>query len=798
MLQRRRSLDLVVLFALTTGAAAAACGSSTPSGSGSADGSLDAETGTVADATSPDLGGDVNGISFETGPLDADMTFDVEPSTLQTLVVTAGSSTPTLAFQATLGGVPVKAAWAIDRGELGTITPTSDPTGTFTPTGTTGGLATISAAVNGKTLTRQVFVKLTATQNGANPAIPSEQTQVPTSVGQLTSGGGVGGVGGEGLGGPVTDGPSIAALGAPSGDGSAQGLKFLYPYDATVFPRGLLAPLVMWDWTTGDADAIELTLATKSGSFSWSGTFSRPAILGTTGGKFVRQPIPQDVWDMATNSAGGPTVDGSIDRLTVSLLVAKGDTSYGPITETWTIAPARLSGTIYYNSYGTQLAKNYSGAVGGDGTFGAAVLSIHVGDTAPTLVAGTNDMTNGCRVCHSVAANGSRLIVQQADDTTSSEYALSPTGATESGLAINTTFPAMFPDGSMALSESGQLLPLPDDSTPTATTGLTTFATDLGSPAFAPNGALVAFNPMAGSGPTTPTQQLYVMTFDAKSGAFTLPTLVVDDTGKPAETRPGWPAFLPDAKSLVFHHQSAAGLDGNAEGQMTTRKGAKAQIGWTSATDAAHVTTLNALNGLDATGTSYLPTLTTPITMSCLADLQEVGNIDPDHGDDVDVNYEPTVNPVASGGYAWVVFTSRRLYGSEATIPPFCSDPRGVDLVSNITPKKLWVAAIDLGAAPGTDASHPAFYLPAQELLAGNSRGFWVLDPCRMDGATCTSGDECCDGYCEPDSTGALTCSNPPPMSVCSGVGDKCATAGDCCDPTNLCVNGFCAEKGPS
>ena len=55
------------------------------------------------------------------------------------------------------------------------------------------------------------------------------------------------------------------------------------------------------------------------------------------------------------------------------------------------------------------------------------------------------------------------------------------------------------------------------------------------------------------------------------------------------------------------------------------------------------------------------------------------------------LNYEPTVNPVATGGYAWVVFTSRRMYGNVATIPPYCSDPRGVDLVQNITTKKLWV-----------------------------------------------------------------------------------------------------------
>src|SRR6185295_16818786 len=112
----------------------------------------------------------------------------------------------------------------------------------------------------------------------------------------------------------------------------------------------------------------------------------------------------------------------------------------------------------------------------------------------------------------------------------------------------------------------------------------------------------------------------------------------------------------------------------------------------------------------------------------------------------------------------------------------------------NITTKKLWVAAVDLTQAPGTDSSHPAFYVPAQELLAGNSRGFWALDPCKQDGASCTSGDQCCNGYCEPNGPmGQLVCSDMPPGSSCSGVGDKCTTAADCCDSTNVCINGFCA-----
>src|SRR5262249_27663988 len=151
-------------------------------------------------------------------------------------------------------------------------------------------------------------------------------------------------VGGEGLGPAVSDAATLTALQNPTGSGQAQGFKFLYPYDKTVWPRGLLAPLLMWDWGLGDADAIRIQLTTTSGSFAWSGTFGRPAILAQTNGKFVRHPIPQDVWAMATDTAGGPTINNVTDRLVVSLTIAKAGLAYGPITETWTIAPARLAG----------------------------------------------------------------------------------------------------------------------------------------------------------------------------------------------------------------------------------------------------------------------------------------------------------------------------------------------------------------------------------------------------------------------------------------------------------------------
>ena len=750
--------------------------------------------------------------------------FDVEPAALQTIDVPLGMTAPTLSYAATLDGQPVNTAWSVDRGNIGTVQPGPSATSLFTPKGTTGGLLNVVAGSNGQTLERQILVRLNGTQNGADPTNPAEQPQIATTVGGLKAGGGIGGVGGEGLGVAVTDQATLDALASPS-DPTTQGLSLVYPYDKTIWPRGMLAPLLMWDWALADADAISIELHTASGSFSWTGTFGKPDILSQTGGAFIRHPIPQDVWDAATSSAGGPTSDGSPDTLTLSLTVAEGGAAYGPIEQTWRVAPGRLTGSVYYNSYGTQYVKNWAALDGAGHSVGAAILGVRSGDVAPTLIVGQNSPVNaqgnpaddsGCRVCHVVASRGRWLVTQSEQgspgdgrsflyDLTASDvqgsvaqipqegqfgwaamtgdatYALTNTiNPSSSNPAINGS------SGGTAVSSFWQF-----GASPTAATanGLPD-GTSAGYPGFSPDDKMIAWVDVAGS--TQNVQgTIKVADYDPATLTFSNITDVAAPTGV---QRMGYPVFSPDNKSLLFETQVRTS---QSDTVMVTRNGTRSEL-WASNLEGTPTPIpMLALNGKNPDGTSYLHS--GPNNHGVPGAYDPRSSYDETGYDDTTLNYEPTVLPLVSGGYAWVVFTSRREYGNQLTAVPWKSWPPDYDTTSleDATVKKLWVAAIDLDAPPGSDPSHPAFYLPAQEILAGNSRGFWVLDPCKADGDDCESGDQCCNGYCEPDSSQNLVCSNIPPGTNCSGLQEICTTAADCCDPTNQCINGFCAQVVP-
>jgi hypothetical protein len=694
--------------------------------------------------------------------------------TIQNGTVTAAPVT----FQANNYSTPVTATFSLNQGDVGTIGAT---TGIFQASGAYAGTATVSATYGNLVATTSVTVRITATRNGG-----------PALVGDAGPGG-PGGVGGEGPGGP-TDATAFGAT--PTAPTSAAELSFLYPYDQTVWPRGILAPLLQWQ-TTHVATAVFIHLTQRDYEFKGYYAFA-PAL---TGAQLMRQPIDAQAWDQATHSNEG-------DALHLEVTIAAADGVIGPITEDWTIAPAPLQGTLYYGSYNSSLNSTPATT----GTVTGAVVAIQPGGTSPTLAVPA--LQGICHSCHEVSANGSTLFTN--DGTTydyglGGSYDLTNGGAlikryditleTAGGLQYQDIegkfgYSGVYPDGTFALANSNDnfwpytgnsnifsrdtLLAIPS-------TGFTNIVQKAVTPAFSPDGLHVAFNfwtaqqgadagVSAGNGAS-----LAAMDFNCGApagsiacGASPFAFSHLREIYRDATRTAGWPTFTPDGNSVVFQSTITPSTMGSV---LNTYMGGTAELMVADARMPAQFQPqrLCALNGYASDcKTSYLPVV-------------------PNHPNDTIYSYEPTVNPIASGGYYWVVFTTRRAYGNVAQGDPY--ESYSYSPIDHPITKKLWVAAIDENPTAGKDPSHPAFYLPGQELNAGDMKGYWVVEPCRPDGTACMTGDQCCNGFCrQPPDGGGLVCM--PTRLGCSNLYEKCTTVSDCCGATEgfTCTNGLCSQ----
>jgi hypothetical protein len=276
-------------------------------------------------------------------------------------------------------------------------------------------------------------------------------------------------------------------------------------------------------------------------------------------------------------------------------------------------------------------------------------------------------------------------------------------------------------------------------------------------PMFSVDGTQLAFSKMDMSG-ATGGRTLSVADFDAATNNFSNQRDIFND---PAQFV-GWPFFLPevvqDADELVVPTGKRVVFALGALPDFATQE---QPVGlsphpsdlWWVDVQSGTAAPLNRANGLEQDGAVSMP-----------------------YGErDAHKNYIPTVSPVSAGGYFWLFFTSKRNYGNL-----FVADPPELRAEA----KKIWVSAIDIDATPGSDPSHPAFFLPGQELESGNIRACAALEPCRANGEACDSGIECCCGACREG-----TCGCP---EGCSNIDDKCETAADCCSETASCIGGFC------
>jgi hypothetical protein len=526
-------------------------------------------------------------------------------------------------------------------------------------------------------------------------------------------------------------------------------MKWLYPYDKTVFPGGIAGPVLQWTPQSGGAEGVYLHL--HSSLFDYKGCF------GATTPQQL--PVPDKAWTTAWAQSTGAN-----DPLSVELTTVVGTTVSGPIQEAWTFALGSLKGVVYYNTY-TSPQVNNNGAV--------MVIQPGASKPSPFLTIPGMSPTGPCISCHSVSANGAMIVAQRHQYpgglVQSESYDLLKTPMPNPASPLATTkaddwgFSAVFPDGSRLLTDgspgmTGAVFPAgPGDNPgmegPKASqmydpnTGMTIPFTGLSGqhammPSFSPDGTKVVFNDTDNGGGHT----LVVMDFAASSNTFSNAKQVFKDTNR----YPGWPFFTPDSKSVVFFVGSSPNFASSTNPpQNNVAQGDLYLVD--VASGVAHA--LDAANGLLANGSTYLPYAAR----------------------DEHLSFYPTVSPVAAGGYFWVFFTSRRNYGNVL-----------VDPNDNPPSKKIWVSAITIGGTPGIDASHAAFYLPGQELASGNIRAFATLSPCKATGQSCTSGIDCCGGACNGGSCGS-------PMG-CSNADEKCTTTADCCGGSGLqCINGYCA-----
>jgi hypothetical protein len=328
----------------------------------------------------------------------------------------------------TTGPAVPNAVWNVDFGDIATV----NGSGLVTATGIRAGAVKVSAQWNGYTALAEVDVKFHLTYD-PNAVPPDAQTQ---------------------LTGPQTP------------DGA---LPWNYPYDGTVFPRGLAAPKMMWN---GNNAGEPMLVAMTTPWVDVKAFFTSP------GQDFT---LPQDLWVKLTESGTGGPVSVTVSRISSG-------TAFQVMNHTWRFASGSLRGTVYYwaNSLGR-------------------VVRIQPGAAAPDDFLAAAGVTDGCTTCHTVSANGNVLILGGGKSSDPGDSAVNVFDLVNNSVVASDrgrvwAMPALSPDGKYTVFNNAALPGPPggypglfDTVSGGQVLGTNMDGTMLDMPAFAPNGSKLLF-----------------------------------------------------------------------------------------------------------------------------------------------------------------------------------------------------------------------------------------------------------------------------------------------------------------